>query len=80
MKPKRKFIKKIRIVPTDCPFCKGKTEPDYKDTATLGKYVTERAKLLARTRTGICSRHQRVITREVKRSRHLALLPFVERR
>jgi small subunit ribosomal protein S18 len=79
MKPHRRFTRKPRLVPTDCPFCKTDTEPDYKDVATLGKYVTERAKLLARNRTGICSHHQRAITRSVKRARFVALLPFVVR-
>lgn len=79
MKPNRRFTRKPRIVPTDCPFCKTNTEPDYKDVAILGKYVTERAKLLARNRTGICNQHQRAITRSVKRARFVALLPFVVR-
>ncbi|OGG23726.1 30S ribosomal protein S18 [Candidatus Gottesmanbacteria bacterium RIFCSPLOWO2_01_FULL_43_11b] len=79
MKPTRKFIKKPRIVPTDCPFCKNKTEPDYKEIGTLGKYLSERGKILARTRTGICNQHQKAITKSVKRARYVALLPFVVR-
>ncbi len=79
MKRPHRFIKKPRIVPTDCPFCKTDTEPDYKDTSVLGKYLTERGKILARTRTGICNQHQRAITKSVKRARFVALLPFVVR-
>ena len=79
MKPTRKFIKKPRIVPTDCPFCKNKIEPDYKEIGTLGKYLSERGKILARSRTGICNQHQKAITKSVKRARYIALLPFVVR-
>lgn len=79
MKPTRRFIRKPRIVPTDCPFDKTNTEPDYKDIGTLGKYLTERGKILARSRTGICNQHQRAITKAVKRARFVALLPFVVR-
>ncbi len=76
---KRDFKRKERPVARNCQFCNGKTEPDYKDAAILGKYITERGKLLPRSKTGVCSKHQRAITREVKRARHLALLPFVVR-
>ncbi len=79
MKPSRRFTKTIRPVPTDCPFDKTKTEPDYKDVAALSKYVTERGKILPRSRTGLCNQHQRSVTREVKRSRYVGLMSFVVR-
>lgn len=79
MKPTRRFIRKPRLVPTDCPFCKTDTEPDYKDVGTLNRYLTERGKILARNRTGICNQHQLAITKSVKRARYVALLPFVVR-
>lgn len=41
--------------------------------------MTERGKILPLTKTGVCRKHQRTMTREVKRARHLALLPFVVR-
>ena len=69
-------IRKIRV-PRNCAFCKGNTQPAYKDVAVLSGYVSERGRLLGKDRTGVCSKHQRRLTREVKRARHLALLPFV---
>ena len=72
-------MRRLAPVAKNCPFCKGKTEPEYKDVGVLGKYITERGKLLAQTRTGICATHQRALTREVKRARFMALLPFVVR-
>ncbi len=79
MKRSGKFIKKLRPVPTNCPFCAAKTNPDYKDAGLLGKYVTERGKILGRARTGLCAKHQRRIEQAIKRARFVALLPFVVR-
>jgi small subunit ribosomal protein S18 len=77
---KKRFDKRReRPVAKNCPFCANKTEPDYKDIGALNKYLTERAKLLSRARTGLCARHQRGITAAVKRARLVALLPFVVR-
>ena len=61
-----------------CAFCAGKiTAIDYKDPEKLRSFVSDRAKIEPRRRTGTCARHQRVLTREIKRARHLALLPYV---
>jgi small subunit ribosomal protein S18 len=77
---KRRFDKRReRPVAKNCPFCANKTEPDYKDIGVLNKYITERAKLLSRARTGLCAKHQRWITAAVKRARLVALLPFIVR-
>lgn len=77
---KRRFDKRReRPVAKNCPFCGGKTNPDYKDAGVLNKYITERGKLLGRARTGVCAKHQRAITVAVKRARLVALLPFVVR-
>jgi small subunit ribosomal protein S18 len=56
-----------------CP--KGKCF-DYKDIDTLRRYVTETGKIKPRRQTGNCSRCQRELAREIKRARHLALMPF----
>jgi len=50
---------------------------DYKDVETLKHYITETGKIKPRRQTGNCSRCQRNLAREIKRARHLALLPFV---
>lgn len=49
---------------------------DYKDVDTLRRYVTETGKIKPRRQTGNCSRCQRELAREIKRARHMALLPF----
>ena len=61
-----------------CLFCKDKVEQvDYKDVATLRKFISERGKIRSRRITGACRRHQNQVARAVKRARELALLPYV---
>lgn len=50
---------------------------DYKDTETLKKFVSGNGKLLSRKRTGATAMEQRMITQAVKRSRFMALLPYI---
>jgi small subunit ribosomal protein S18 len=50
---------------------------DYKDVETLKRYVGETGKIKPRRQTGNCARCQRELAREIKRARHLALLPFI---
>lgn len=60
-----------------CLFCENKDKVvDYKDIATLRKFVTEKGKILPSRQTGTCPKHQRAITVAVKRARNIALLPF----
>lgn len=60
-----------------CQFCVDKVQSiDYKDTAKLRRFVSERSKILPRRITGTCAKHQRQLTEAIKRARHLALLPY----
>ena len=66
-KPKKKI----------CGFCKDKaTYVDYKDTALLRKFISDRGKIRARRVTGVTSQQQRQIARAVKNAREMALLPY----
>ena len=61
-----------------CSFCVDKiTTIDYKDTAKLRRFLSERGKILPRRTTGTCAMHQRQLTEAIKRARHVALLPYV---
>ena len=61
-----------------CQFCAEHIdEIDYKDVARLRKYISERAKILPRRISGTCAKHQRQLTVAIKRSRHVALLPYI---
>jgi small subunit ribosomal protein S18 len=60
-----------------CAYCATKTIPSYTDSVGLRRFVSTRGKIVSKLRSGVCSRHQRALTREVKHARHLALLPFM---
>lgn len=61
-----------------CQFCMdGIGEVDYKDLPRLRRHISERGKIEPRRKTGTCAKHQRSLTTAIKRSRHVALLPFV---
>lgn len=60
-----------------CLFCQKKSIPTYTDLSILRRFLTDRAKIVAKERSGVCSQHQRGVAKNVKYARHLALLPFV---
>lgn len=60
----------------ECLFCKEKIVPNYREVEILQKFVTDRGKIVSRGRSGVCPKHQRRLAQEVKKARHLALLPF----
>ena len=49
---------------------------DYKDTALLRKFISDRGKIRARRVTGVSAQQQRQIARAVKNAREMALLPY----
>ena len=72
--PANKMHKRRKV----CQFCAEKaTFVDYKDTAKLRKFTSERGKILPRRATGTCAMHQRQLTVAIKRARQVALLPYV---
>ncbi|MEE8418539.1 MAG: 30S ribosomal protein S18 [Dehalococcoidales bacterium] len=79
-KPKTTKYRRSRYAPSRkvCAFCSGKIkEMDYKDADKLRIFISDRAKIAPRRRTGTCARHQRGLATAIKRARHLALLPYV---
>ncbi len=71
--PRRRFGRRQRV----CQFCAEKTTSlDYKQTDILRRYVTDQGKIRSRRETGTCAKHQRMMSRAVKRARHMALLPY----
>ena len=74
VRPGGKYVPRRKI----CIFCTQKSEKiDYKDPVKLRRFISERAKIDPRRRTGTCAKHQRVMAIAIKRARHLALLPYV---
>ena len=61
-----------------CRFCAEKVRDiDYKQIQVLRTFITETGKILSSRITGSCARHQRQLSRAIKRARNLALLPYV---
>lgn len=80
--PKKKSKVTIRrrlSKPAKCYFCEEKKTPWFSETAELQRFLTERGKIISRSRNGLCSMHQRRLSTAIKHARHLALLSFVVR-
>ena len=69
--PVRKPKKKLNPLKTA-----GVEKVDYKDTALLRKFISDRGKIRARRVTGVTVQQQREIARAVKNAREMALLPY----
>ena len=61
-----------------CQICEtGTRVVDYKDERLLSRFLTERGKIIPARLSGMCARHQRQLSRAIKRARHIAVLPFI---
>ena len=49
---------------------------DYKDDKRLGRFITDRGKIVPRRISGVCAPHQRRLNDAIKKARNIALLPF----
>ena len=60
-----------------CKFCENQIKQiNYKDVRTLRRFITDQGKIIPRRVTGVCARHQRQLTRAIKRARNVALLHY----
>ncbi len=60
-----------------CIMCADKIKVvDYKNASFLRRFVSERGRIDTRRRTSACAKHQRALSRAIKRARHLALIPY----
>ena len=62
----------------ECYYCKAKEEPSFKEVLKIKRFITDRGKMIPKSRSGVCSRHQRNLTSEIKKARTLALIPYTE--
>ena len=51
---------------------------DYKDVKLLRRFVNDQGKIMPRRITGTCAKRHRKLVRAIKRSRSIALMPYVE--
>ena len=62
-----------------CPVCEaGVRVLDWKDERALGRFLTDRGKILPSRLSGMCARHKRKLAVAIKRARQLALLPYIK--
>ena len=73
-KTNREFEKKKKR--KICRFCEKKMEVDYKDLNTLSHLITPRGKIIPKRITGTCSKHQKLVSKGIKKNRNLALMPY----
>ena len=69
-------MRKIR----QCYFCLNNVPTvDYKDTNLIKRFMSSFAKIVPRKRSKVCAFHQRKLENAIKRSRIMALVPFIQR-
>ena len=60
-----------------CKFCVERIDTiNYTDVKLLSQFVPERAKIMPRRISGVCSQHQRRLNDVIKKARSIALLPY----
>src|SRR5579884_1656391 len=69
----RKYFRRKKV----CKFCVEKIDAiDYKDYRLLGQFIAESGRIVPRRLSGVCTPHQRRLSRAIKQARNIALLPF----
>ena len=60
-----------------CQYCRDKVDHvDYKDVASLRKFISDRGKIRSRRVTGLSVQQQKQVARAIKNAREMALLPY----
>jgi small subunit ribosomal protein S18 len=72
-RPRGRYSRRRKV----CTFCvEHVTVIDYKEVNRLRRFLSERARIEPRKKSGTCAKHQRALSQALKRARHLALLPY----
>ncbi len=75
---KKKFFFSKKV----CKFCSKQVEEsaiDYKNVDLIKRFTMPSGRILPRRISGNCARHQKLVAREIKKARIIALLPFLDR-
>lgn len=60
-----------------CRFCADKVDHiDFYDIKGMKPLISERGKIVPSRISGNCAKHQRQLTKAIKKARNIALLPF----
>jgi len=79
MKKQRRVMRKPRMAPAHCSYCESKTEPNFNDVSSMSRHITDRGMIIAKDRSGLCSKHQKALTKEIKQARFMGILPYIAR-
>ncbi len=80
--PKAKKKTKVTIRKQEvgeCYFTKTNTKPNYKDVLILRRFISDRGKIIPQSRSGVSAKNQRLLAKEIKKARYMALLPYTDR-
>lgn len=70
-------MRKQRRYRTDCLLCTEQIkEITFRDSELLRQFMSGQNKILPRKKSGSCAKHQRQISREIKRGREAGLLGY----
>ncbi|MFT7585993.1 MAG: small subunit ribosomal protein S18 [Cellvibrionaceae bacterium] len=69
---RRRFTRVARV-----KRCPDKVNFNYKKPDSLRQYMTSHGRIKPMRLNSLCTKHQRLLAREIKRARHIALVPFV---
>src|SRR4029077_8153614 len=73
LRTKKQYFRRKKV----CRFCVEKIDDiNYKDVRMLQSFISERAKIVPRRISGVCTPHQRRLTDAILKARNIALLPF----
>jgi len=61
-----------------CYYCANSSTVDWQDTQVLQRFFSHYARIVPRRSTGLCAKHQRAVSRAIKRARIMGLMPFVK--
>ncbi|MBD3284710.1 30S ribosomal protein S18 [candidate division WOR-3 bacterium] len=61
----------------ECRFCSEGKDSISPFDSKLGRYLTDKGKIVNRRITGVCAKHQRKLSRAIKKARNLGILPYV---
>ncbi|OGC38702.1 30S ribosomal protein S18 [candidate division WWE3 bacterium RBG_13_37_7] len=79
VKSKPRTTRTVKRTKKTCYFTETKTKPDYKDVLVLKRYVSERGKILPVSLNGLTAKNQRLLAREIKKARFMALMPYTDK-
>ncbi|MFW0838064.1 MAG: 30S ribosomal protein S18 [Candidatus Komeilibacteria bacterium] len=77
------MAKNNQLIKTDkkyCHFCvNGIADIDFKNVQLLQRFLSSYGKIVPRKRSGVCNKHQRIMSQAIKRARFMALLPYTSK-